>query len=404
MNKLLTFLIISLSLIFCPISSAQEDKGASLILYPQTGAYAEGSIFEVSVFLNTAGNYVDIIEIDLKFDPDILQVIAPVKEFSIVADWTSPPTFSNTEGTVSLRGRFENKGINTSEGLVSDIVFRAKSKGEATIKFLDSSRVISAEEKAKNILNSVNIATFSIYPPPQTGPQIFSNTHPDQNKWYKNNSPTFIFKKTSRTEGFSFSFDNTPYSEPDNIVDTTSDSQFFERVGSGTWYFHLKAKESGVWGGTSHYKVNIDNVPPASFKPRPEIFGATADNYLLLHFSAFDLLSGIDHFEARIEDRSNPKNILYSGFVQIESPHQFKIEKRGIFKVTVRAYDKAGNYQEGGVIIRMLNQYFAILTYGLLLKGLFFTWWLIILFLVVILLIIGVIWWTIRKYFNKPAL
>jgi len=391
MKKIIIFLII---LIFSYgfVFAAEPEEGASLIIYPQSGAFVEGSTFEVSVYLNTGGNYVDVVEVDLKFDPEILQVISPVKEFSIVADWTSPPVFSNTEGTVSLRGRFKNKGINISEGLVSDIVFRAKSTGETTIKFLDSSKVISAGEKEKNILNSVNIATFSIYPSPQKGPQIFSNTHPDQNKWYKNNSPTFIFKKTSKTEGFSFSFDNTPFGEPDIIVDTTSDSQFFEGIESGTWYFHLKAKEAGAWGGTSHFKVNIDNVPPASFKPHPEIFGATADNYLLLHFNTFDLLSGIDHFEARIEDRSNPKNILYSGFVQIESPYRFKIEKRGIFKVAVRAYDKAGNYQEGGVIIRMLNRYFAILSYGPLLKGLFFPWWLIILFLIIILLIsVGVV-------------
>lgn len=389
MNKFLLILFITiLSSTIVPFVNAQE-KGASLLIHPQTGAYVEGSSFEVSVFLNTADNYVDIVEVDLKFDPDILQVISPTKEFSIVGNWTSPPTFSNTEGVVSLRGRFKDRGVNVSEGLISIVVFRAKSAGEATIKFLDSSKVISTGEKAANILNSVNMATFSIFPSLPKGPSIFSNTHPDQNKRYKNNSPVFFWNKTAKAEGFSYSFDNNPYGEPDNIIDTTSDSQFFEGVESGIWHFHLKAKEERFWGGVSHFKVNIDNVPPLSFKPRPENFGATFDNYLLIHFSTVDLLSGIDHFEVRLEDRSNPKNILYSGFIETDSPYRLNIENRGAFKVTVRAFDKAGNYQEGEIMVRVFNPGLATITGGVIIKGIFFPWWLTILFLIIILLAVG---------------
>ena len=401
MKKLLLFLIV-LILSFAAISSANaQDEGASLTIYPQTGAYAEGSTFDVSIYLNTGENYVDVIEVELKFDPDILQVVTPAKEFSIISTWTSPPTFSNSQGIITLRGRFQDKGISVSEGLISIVVFRAKSTGETTVSFLDSSKVVSAGNETENILSSTNIANYTIFPPPPRGPQIFSSTHPDKNKWYKNNSPAFTFNKTKKTEGFSYNLDNNPSEEPDNIIDTTSNSCFFEGLESGVWYFHLKAKQGGIWGGTSHFRINVDNVPPLEFKLSPRSFGATLDNYLLLHFDTIDLLSGIDHYEVKIVDMSNPENILYSAFVRIESPYRLGTDRKGAFSIIIRAFDKAGNFKEGEIEIRVINSGLAIINSGIQLKGIFFPFWSIISVLVIILLITGgVIFWIIQRKKN----
>ena len=60
---------------------------------------------------------------ELEFDPDKLRVVTPAKGLSIVGEWIFPPSFSNTKGTVTLTGGFSSSGINTSEGLVSVIVF-----------------------------------------------------------------------------------------------------------------------------------------------------------------------------------------------------------------------------------------------------------------------------------------
>ena len=401
MNKILLFLFISaLSLTAVSYMNAQE-QGASLIIYPQTGAFVEDSTFDVYVYLNTGGNYIDVIEVDLKFDPKVLSVVSPTKEFSIVSTWTSPPSFSNTQGIVTLRGRFQDKGISVSEGLVSIIVFRAKATGETTVSFLDSSKVILVGVEARNILNSTNIAKYDIFPSPPRGPQIFSSTHPDQNKWYKNNSPAFTFKKTRKTQGFSYSLDNDPSAEPDNIIDTPSDSCFFEGIESGVWYFHLKAKEAGIWGGASHFRINVDNIFPSAFKPQPRAFGTTLDNYLLLRFDTIDLLSGIDHYEVKIVDMSDPKNILYSAFTIVESPYRLGADRKGVFSIIIRAFDKAGNFKEGEIEIRVISPGLAIINSGILLGGTFFPFWSIISVLVIILLIVsGIIIWRVERRRN----
>ncbi|MFQ6084078.1 MAG: cohesin domain-containing protein, partial [Candidatus Aminicenantia bacterium] len=165
--------------------------GGSLSIFPQTGSFTAGSTFEVSIFMNTGGNNINAVQVDLKFDPKRLQVITPAKGISVVEEWIFPPSFSNIKGTINLQGGFLREGINTSEGLITVIVFEAISPGKMTVDFLDSSKVLVGGEGGVNILTSVNRGVYNILPPPFKGPRIFSETHPDQNKWYKNNSPTY---------------------------------------------------------------------------------------------------------------------------------------------------------------------------------------------------------------------
>lgn len=191
-NRILV--VLSFLLIVFSAQSAKAD-GASLSIFPQTGSFTSGNTFEISVFLNTGGNNVNVVEINLKFDPQKLQVITPTKGVSVIGEWIFPPSFSNTKGTIALVGGFLKDGINTSEGLISIIVFEAVSPGTTEINFLDSSKVLVGKEDGNNILSSVNRGVYDILPPPFKGPNIFSETHPDQNKWYRNNSPSFNWEK-----------------------------------------------------------------------------------------------------------------------------------------------------------------------------------------------------------------
>lgn len=402
MNKILLFLfILALSFTAVPFASAQKE-GASLTIYPQTGAFVKRSTFDVSVFLNTGGKDVGYVKIDLKFDPRYLQVVVPAKGLSLVSEWIFPPSFSNTSGIISLQGGFAGGGINSSEGLISVIVFQAKAIGKTVINFLDSSKVFLADARGTNILSSTNRGEYSIILSPPKGPQIFSSTHPDQNKWYRNNSPAFTWSKAEGVERFSYSLDRDPFGEPDNITDTNLNSQFFEGLEDGIWYFHLKAQKGKIWGGASHSQVNIDNSPPLSFKPRLEIFTTTLDHNLLFHFDTVDLFSGLDYYEARIVDMSDPKNILYLGFIRTESPYRFDTErKRGTFKLIIRAFDKAGNHQEGEADIRVITSNFVRADKGLYVFGRFFPLWFPVLVLgLIVITIIGIIIWRYERRKN----
>jgi len=347
--------LVFILVVFSVLPEAAGAEGASLSIYPMTGSFTVGSTFDVSIFLNTGGENVNAVRVDLKFDPEKLQVVTPAKGLSAVGVWVFPPSFSNTKGEISLQGGFLGKGINTSEGLISVIVFEAIASGRTEVNFLDSSQVLVGEVEGVNILTSVNRGVYDIIPSPPKGPKIFSESHPDQNEWYKNNSPTFSWEKIEGVMGFSYKLDDDPFGEPDNTIDTESTSVSFDRVEDGILYFHLKAKKGEVWGGTSHFRVMIDTAPPLSFKPYSEPFSLTAGDYLLIYFASSDLLAGIDHYEVRIADLTDPEHITFSGWTRQDSPFRISTQNKGIFSVIIRAFDRAGNFQEEKIQVRVFS-------------------------------------------------
>jgi len=386
--------------VFFLAGQSVKAVGASLSIYPQTGTFTVGNTFDVSVFLNTGGENINAVKVDLEFDPEKLQVITPAKGLSAVGIWVFPPSFSNTKGTINLSGGFLGKGLNTSEGLISVIVFEVISPGETEVRFLDSSQVLVGEEEGVDILTSVNRGVYDIIPSPPKGPKIFSETHPDQNKWHKNNSPVFIWERIEGAAGFSYKLDDDPFGEPDNIVDTESTSVSFDRVEDGILYFHLKAKKGEVWGGTSHFKVMIDTTSPLSFKPYSEPFSLTVGDNLLIYFSTSDLLAGIDHYKVRIADLTDPEHITLSGWIRQDSPFRISTKNKGIFSVIIRAFDKAGNFQEEKIQVRVFNPPLVLVSGGVQIKGFFLPWWsFYILMGVILFLVIYLIfkWMRVRR-------
>jgi hypothetical protein len=394
-NKILV--VLSFLLIVISAQSAKAD-GASLLIFPQTGSFTSGNTFEISVFLNTGGNNINAVEINLQFDPQKLQVISPTKGVSVIGEWIFPPSFSNTKGTIVLVGGFLKDGINTSEGLISTIVFEAVSPGTTEITLLSSCKVLVGKEEGNNILSSVNRGVYEILPPPFKGPRVFSETHPDQNRWYRNNSPSFNWEKVEGIEGYSFNLDDNPYGEPDDAIDSYFTSVSFEDVEDGILYFHLKARKNQVWGGTSHFKVNIDKTPPLDFEPYLESFSFGAGNHLLVYFNTKDLLSGVDHYKSRISNLTDPENIFFSGWIREESPLRLTKTGKGVFEVQVRAFDKAGNFQEGKMKVRVIiNPYITMVSGGIQISGIFIAWWQIYIFIGAIILGLGFLIFSIIR-------
>ncbi len=294
-------------LVFCLLPYPVKAGEASLYLSPDAGSFFMGGTFDVSILMNTGGEDVNAVQADLKFDKTKLQVASPTTGTSFVKIWVSQPTYSNIEGTLSFMGGIPSPGITTSSGLVSTITFRAISPGKALIEFLDSSKVLKNDPDGKDILNLTGKGIYNILILPPDGPKVFAITHCDLNKWCKNNNPTFYWEKEEGVADFSYSFDQDPAGIPDNISEGDYTSVSFSDVEDGIWYFHIKAKKDGGWGGASHVSVSIDSSPPASFTPVIEPSLKTTENQPLVSFMTTDAFSGIDHYEIKYIDITKDK-------------------------------------------------------------------------------------------------
>ena len=387
--------LVFLSVLICvplPVRAA----GASLYLVPSSGTFFVGSTFDVSIFVNTGEENINAVQVDIKFDPTKLQVASPTAGKSFIEVWVAQPTYSNTKGEMNFIGGVPSPGINTTAGLVSTVTFRAIAPGQTTILFSDTSKVLRNDPEGTNILTSISRGNYTLVIPPPEGPKVFSSTHPDTNKWYKDNNPTFCWEKEEGVSDFSYILNEDPNGVPDNVSEGEQTCVSYSDVKDGIWYFHVKAKKAEVWGGTSHYPVQIDTTPPAAFTPKVEPSAKTTERQPLVSFFTTDALSGISHYESKYIDLSVEREETVGFFREVVSPYKLPLLETGKYLVIVRAYDVAGNFREGKAEIEIFPKGISLNKRGIQYQSFLFPWWLLILILIIILLLIMLYSW--KKY------
>ncbi|MDO8430256.1 MAG: cohesin domain-containing protein [bacterium] len=328
-------------------------EAATLRLTPAIGSFILGSTFDVSVIMNTNNVPINTIEAELNFPADKLQIANPSLGHSIVQIWASPPTFSNREGRIYFIGGIPSPGINTSEGVVQSFTFRVVAPGEAKISFGKNTSVLANDGLGTDILKQTSPAEFKLLLPPLQGPDVFSPTHPEQGKWYRDPNPILKWSASSNSSGFSYLIDHSPNTAPPASVMATSSEATFDNLESGIWYFHVREKAGGTWGGTSHYILNIDSLPPAEFNPEVSPSARTSNKNPIFRFFTTDSLSGFDYFQIKlIPLKSGPTESSF--FYEVSSPYQFSNLKIGRYEAIVRAYDKAGNFRDGSAVLNII--------------------------------------------------
>lgn len=366
-TTLITNFIIGL-LIFAPLIYPLKAELKEAVLYtsPNTGTIPIGNTFTVSFYVNTNGNFVNAVQTKILFPPDKLQIVSPSTGKSCLEIWLKQPTYSNSEGWLELSGGISAPGINTDSCLLLTVTFRAKEIGRASIYFdTTKSKVLLADGKGTDVLGQTRGGIYELVLPPPAGPEIISSTHPDSTKWYNNNNVNFqwVIGDIKGIEGYSYVLDNNPLTIPDDIIDGNENYVNYNNIADGIWYFHLKAKRNGFWGGVSHYAIKIDTTPPAQFPVKASPSTRTSQKTLILEFLTTDTTSGIDHYEIK----TIPLNLNKMAraqyetpqvlFTEAQSPHILQLDY-GDYDVYVRAYDKAGNFTENKTRIKIVTPIF----------------------------------------------
>lgn len=334
---------------------------ASITFSPRTGAFQDGSTFEVPVYLDTLGKSVNTVELDIVFDPRRLQVITPAGRNSIITLWVAAPSYSNTEGSIRLSGVITG-GIITSNGLLTTITFKALAPGDTRVSLGSDTQVLANDGLGTRVNTSLGSALYSIVNKPPEGIRVFSDTHPDQDAWYNNTSPVLQWEKPPGVTGYSYVIDDKPNTIPDNTVDTTETTMALPIAKEGLTYFHIKAQKGGVWGGTTSFLLRIDTTPPAEFTPTADLYAAViVSSRAIVSFFTTDALSGIDHYEVGTINKDDAADIS-PAFVESQSPYTVPTQGAKDLRVIVRAFDKAGNVRDSHIDIRLHPTFMNFLT------------------------------------------
>lgn len=134
-----------------------DVKAAKLYLKLNQEEYNLGDTFLAEIRLDSEGEYVNAVEVNLKFPQDLLEV----KDFSagnsILTLWVKEPAFSNKDGTISFSGGIPG-GYQGIKQALGRIVFKAKESGRAQINFEESQVLLNDGFGTPALLTSQGIS------------------------------------------------------------------------------------------------------------------------------------------------------------------------------------------------------------------------------------------------------
>jgi hypothetical protein len=333
--------------LFCfGILTANYAETAILYFNPSSGNYTVGNIFTVDILVNTENVAINNAEVVVNFPNNFLEIISFSRAGSVFSLWVEEPNFSNSGGVLSFNGGLLTPGFNGVAGKVLSVVFRVKKTGSASL-FFSSAAVRANDGYGTDVFKGGVQAIFNLIEelPTVTGkvpeaPQISSSTHPNENKWYSNNSPVFVWNLPPGVTGASLLFDSKATTDPGLWSDGLMESKKYENIKDGAWYFHIKFRNQYGWGPIIHRKVLIDTVPPLPFEIKVQREDFT-DPRPVLNFQTTDELSGLEYYEMKIGEGDN----FAVSIEEIKhNPYVMPLQAWGKHPVEVRAYDKAGNH------------------------------------------------------------
>lgn len=328
-----------------------------MFLSPGSGSYPIGKNFIVNVAINSGGGLgINASEAVLKFDPEYLSVSNLSEGSSIFELWTTKPNYSNINGTISFGGGLPS-AYKGSAGTVVSVTFTPKKLGTTKVSF-STGVVLAADGKGTNVFSSFGNGSYTIIEagveekrpqkeeveepikgilPP--APEVSSPTHPEEDVWYSDNSPEFIWKLLSDVSGISYSLDKEEAFELPSRSEGIVEFKTYEMVEDGDWYFHIKYQNRVGWGKTTDRRILVDATAPSLKDVMIDNEGDYTNPTPLLKFTSSDEVSGIDRYALILD--SEPMEVQFEDFAG--DMYRFKPLYPGEHEVNFVVYDKANN-------------------------------------------------------------
>ncbi len=341
----------SVVILACSFFLTQTAHAATLYIFPASSKVSVGNIVSARVFVSTGGRAINSADGTILFPSDMLDVLSISKSSSIFSLWVEEPSFSNGAGKITFDGGLPNPGYVGESGEIISITFRAKKQGAASIIFSDSA-VRQNDGLGTNILTGVSQGTVEIglgsevqtTPIPlQNGPGapvVTSSTHPESNKWYSISDAELKWDVPNDVTAVSTLISKNATAIPTVVYDPPIGNKKVTGIEDGVWYFHVRFKNKNGWGATTHFRLQVDTVPPNPFKITYPDRDIMSDPRPVLNFAATDSLSGLDRYEVKVGE---------GRFVALPSQdtsltsHTLPAQEPGVHSLLVKAVDLAGN-------------------------------------------------------------
>lgn len=333
-------------------SSLNETNSnlAEIVIPDQKNEIYVDNFFEVPIYLNTKGQSLNLLDLRVKYDPSKIEVasLTTGDKDPIFGFWVEFPKYDNIKGEISLIGVILN-GINTESGYISSVNFKAINPGQNIFSLSDLSSVYLNDGKGTKTELVINSKPYEILAKKIEDFEISLNPEFNPDSWLPYNSIKLEWPIIPSALGYNVLLNQDPNILPKIEINQTENYVAYDNLDDGEWYFSLRINKDGVWSEPYSLGVKVDTTKPddlvLNIEEKKKTFGPS--DYLISFFTN-DLPSGIDHYEIAFSELingiSSPTN-----FISTTSPYLLKSNSLGHknpTRVIVRAYDRAGNFNE----------------------------------------------------------
>lgn len=133
----------------------------ALYLDPPRARYELGDTFEVAIYGDTAGAFITAGEVELRFNPEQLEVRDVRTENSIFSTWATEPMV--LDGILRLSGWVGGPAYKGVRGPIATIEFEALQTGAGDIELVAGS-LLSRDSAGSNIVSELRYASYRVEP------------------------------------------------------------------------------------------------------------------------------------------------------------------------------------------------------------------------------------------------
>ncbi len=319
-------------------------KAADLYLSPAYKLVQVGENFSLNVLVDSSDQSANAVSFRINYPSNLLKINSLSQTNSLINFFVQQPNFSESE--IYAEGVIMNPGFWGSAGKILTINFKALKPGSALINFLSGS-VLANDGAGTNILKNLKSANIEIkeapkleQKPKQIGnppmePKVFSETHPNQDSWYKlnNGKIEWEFDDKDISKIYLDIYHNNFLVSNLNFEPVVK-SYDFSNLENGKWEFKVSLENNYSKSSSTVYKINIDNEPP-----QIKSFEILRDNLTYnpeFKFEIIDNFSGFNYLEIKIDNQSP--------IVLKDLTYKISGIEPGVHKISITAFDGAGNY------------------------------------------------------------